>query len=152
MVADAKMPVRALASPELLPERNDHLLLGEGAIQAAGLPKAIQLAQQASDRGVVTAEQQHPHGVVDAHLMWERQLTKLGARDLSRVDEPTIEAVCDQIAHLERLILDTPARTLAGVMAQLRRVVASMAQNDEGEREQRGLQLALATLAQLHVA
>jgi hypothetical protein len=98
------------------------------------------------------AEPQHPSALVDAHLVWERQLAKLGSIDLRLVDEPVLGAVCDQIDQLEDLILGTPARTLEGVMAQIRRVAASMAQNDEGEREQRGLRLALATLARLRGA
>jgi hypothetical protein len=87
--------------------------------------------------------------VVDAHLVWERQLAKLAKRDLRRVDEATLAAVCDQMVHLEDLILGTPARTLAGAMAQLRRVAASIAERDPEAREPGGLRLALATLAQL---
>jgi hypothetical protein len=93
-----------------------------------------------------------PCTVVDAHLVWERQLAKLASIDLSLVDEPTLEAVCDQIARLEGLILSTRARTLEGVMAQVRRVAASMAHNDGDAREQRGLHLALSTLARLRGA
>jgi hypothetical protein len=90
--------------------------------------------------------------VVDAHLVWERQLAKLSALDLSLADEPALAAVCDRIARLEGLILGTRARTLEGAMAQVRRVAASMAHNDGDAREQRGLRLALATLARLRGA
>ena len=55
-----------------------------------------------------------PCAVVDAHLVWERQLAKLGSIDLRLVDEPMLGAVCDQIDQLEDLILSTPARTLEG--------------------------------------
>jgi hypothetical protein len=88
--------------------------------------------------------------VVDAHLVWERQLAKLGSIDLRFVDEPVLGALCDQMDHLEGLILNTPARTLAGVVVQIRRVAASMACNDGDPRDQRGLCLALATLARLN--
>jgi hypothetical protein len=90
--------------------------------------------------------------VVDAHLVWERQLAKLGSIDLRLVDEPVLGAVCDQMDHLEGLILTTPARTLKGAVVQLRRVAASMAHNDGDPREQRGLRLALATLTRLRSA
>jgi hypothetical protein len=53
---------------------------------------------------------------------------------------------------LENLILGTPARTLEGAVVQIRRVAASLAHNDGDAREQRGLRLALATLARLRGA
>jgi hypothetical protein len=64
-----------------------------------------------------------PGAVVDAHLVWERQLAKLGSIDLRFVDEPVLGALCDQMDHLEGLILNTPARTLAGVVVQICRIV-----------------------------
>jgi hypothetical protein len=119
-----------------------------------GLGDALQgeLALAAGPVSPAPAEQQHSSALVDAHLVWERQLAKLGSIDLRLLDEPVLGAVCDQMDQLEDRILTTPARTLEGVMAQIRRVAASMAQNDEGEREQRGLRLALATLARLRGA
>ncbi|WP_418158403.1 hypothetical protein [Benzoatithermus flavus] len=90
--------------------------------------------------------------VVDVHLVWERQVKKLDAMDLGTADEQTFQAVCAQIAHLEDLLLSTPARTLEGAMAQIRRVMTILAQSDLDEREQHGLRLALATLAKLRRA
>jgi hypothetical protein len=95
------------------------------------------------------ADRQRPSRVVDLHLVWERQLIALGRIDLAVADEPTFLAVCARIEHLERLILRSRARTLAGAMVQVRLVAANMAQRGEGdEREGKGLRLALATLAQ----
>jgi len=91
----------------------------------------------------------HPPALVDAHLVWERQLAKLGSIDLRLVDEPALGVVCDQMERLEGLILGTPARTLEGAVVQIRRVAASLAHNDGDARELRGLRLALATLARL---
>jgi hypothetical protein len=87
--------------------------------------------------------------VVDVHLVWERQVKRLDAMDLGTADEQTFQAVCSQISNLEDLLLGTPARTLDGAMAQIRRVMAIMAQSDHDEREQHGLRLALATLTRL---
>lgn len=87
--------------------------------------------------------------VVDVHLVWERQVKKLDAVDLGGADEQTFQTVCAEIAHLEDMLLTTPARTLEGAMAQIRRVMAIMAQSDHDEREQHGLRLALGTLARL---
>jgi hypothetical protein len=98
------------------------------------------------------AAPRHPPALVDAHLVWERQLAKLDSIDLRLVDEPVLGAVCDQIDQVEDLILGTPARTLEGAMIQVRRVAASLAHNDGDAREQRGLRLALATLARLRGA
>jgi hypothetical protein len=100
----------------------------------------------------VPGEPRSPGAVVDAHLVWERQLAKLASIDLRLLDEPVLGTVCDQMDHLEGLILTTPARTLDGAVVQLRRVAASMAQNDGDPREQRALRLALATLARLRGA
>jgi hypothetical protein len=111
-----------------------------------------ELALAAGPVSPAPAAPQHPSALVDAHLVWERQLAKLGSIDLRLVDEPVLGAVCDQMDQLEDLILGTPARTLEGAVVQIRRVAASMAQNNEGEREQRGLRLALATLARLRGA
>jgi hypothetical protein len=119
-----------------------------------GLGDALQgeVALAASLASPALAEQQYPPALVDAHLVWERQLAKLGSIDLRLVDEPVLGAVCDQMDQLEDLILGTPARTLEGAMIQVRRVAASLAHNDGDAREQRGLHLALATLARLRGA
>jgi hypothetical protein len=98
-------------------------------------------------RALPTAEH-----VVDVHLVWERQAKKLDAMDLGTADEQTFQAVCAEISHLEDMILSTPARTLEGVMAQIRRVMTIMAQSDHDEREQHGLRLVLATLTRLRKA
>jgi hypothetical protein len=92
------------------------------------------------------AAPRHPPALVDAHLVWERQLAKLASIDLRLVDEPVLGAVCDQMEQLEDRILTTPARTFEGAVVQIRRVAGSMAQNDGDAREQRALRLALATL------
>ena len=88
--------------------------------------------------------------VVDVHLLWERQLLRLDTIDFRMADERLLDAVCEEVARLEDLLLATPARSLDGVMAQIRRVAAIMAHGDREEREQQGLRLALATLASLH--
>lgn len=79
-----------------------------------------------------------PAGLVDVHLIWEREIAKLAAIDLAAADEPTRLAVRQRMGHLERLILTTPARTLDGVTVQARCVAASKAQADGGERKPRG--------------
>jgi hypothetical protein len=94
-------------------------------------------------------ERQSGTSLIDLHLVWERQLATLLSIDLAAVDEATFLAVCERIEHLERLILRTRARTLAGAMTQVRRVAASMAERSD-ERERRALRLVLATLARLH--
>ncbi len=129
-------------------ELNRRLASGRGL----GHARQGELAPAAGLVSPAPAAPQHPSALVDAHLVWERQLAKLGSIDLRPVDEPVLGAVCDQMDQLEDLILGTPARTLEGAVVQIRRVAASMAQNDEGEREQRGLRLALATLARLRGA
>ena len=130
-------------------ERNRRLASGRGL----GHARQGELALAAESASPAPAVQQHPSAQIDAaHLVWERQLAKLGSIDLRLVDEPVLGAVCDQMDQLEDLILGTPARTLEGAVVQIRRVAASLAHNDEGEREQRGLRLALATLARLRGA
>jgi hypothetical protein len=110
-------------------------------------------AMAAADPGGITAvgpgEPPRPGAVVDAHLVWKRQLAKLGSIDLRFADEPVLDAVCERMDHLEGLILGTPAHTLAGAMVQIERVAASMAQREGDACEPRALRLALAALAEL---
>jgi hypothetical protein len=87
--------------------------------------------------------------VVDVHRVWERQLARLDTIDLRLADEPVLDAVCAAIARLEDLLLTTPARTREGAVAQIRRVATILAHGDHEAREQQGLRLALATLAEL---
>jgi hypothetical protein len=107
-------------------------------------------AVAAADPGGIASlspgEAPRPCAVVDAHLLWKRQLAKLGSIDLRFADEPVLDAVCERMDHLEGLILGTPAHTLAGAMVQIERVAASMAQREGDAREPRALRLALATL------
>jgi hypothetical protein len=98
---------------------------------------------------VVPGELPRPCAVVDAHLLWQRQLAKLASIDLRFADEPVLDAVFARMDHLEGLILGTPAHTLAGAMAQIERVAASMAQREGEAREPRALRLALTALAEL---
>jgi hypothetical protein len=83
------------------------------------------------------------------HLLWQRQLLRLDRLDLRLADERLLDAVGEEVARPEDLLLATPARPLNGAMAQSRRVAAILAQDDSAEREQQGLCLALATLASL---
>jgi hypothetical protein len=93
--------------------------------------------------------EQPAQDVVDIHLIWERQLLKLDTIDLSMADERLLDAVCEEVARLEDLLLSTPARTIEGAMAQIRRVAAIMVHGDNEERELEGLRLALTTMARL---
>jgi hypothetical protein len=126
-------------------ELHRRLALGGGP----GQTRQGEPALTAESASPAPAAPHHPPALVDAHLVWERQLAKLASIDLRLVDEPVLGAVCDQMEQLEDRILTTPARTLAGAMVQIRRVAASMAHNDGDAREQRALRLALATLARL---
>jgi hypothetical protein len=176
VAADPRMPAGALVLAELMPKQDDLLLPAKDRMPAAGLPDNGHRGHHPADGrggaccgrvsnelnrrlalggGPGEALQGEPAlaastvspALVDAHLVWERQLAKLASIDLRLVDEPVLGAVCDQMDRLEDRILTTPARTLAGAMVQIRRVAASMAQSDGDPREQRGLRLALATLA-----
>jgi hypothetical protein len=75
-------------------------------------------APAAGSASLAPAAPQHPPGLVEAHLVWERQLAKLGSLDLRLVGEPGLGAMCDQMDQLEDLILGTPARTLEGAVVR----------------------------------
>jgi hypothetical protein len=104
---------------------------------------------KSSNLALLIPVEQPATDVVDVHLVWERQLLKLDTIDLSSADERLLDAVCEEVARLEDMLLTTKARTLDGAMAQIRRVAAIMVNGDSEEREHQGLQLALATLAGL---
>jgi hypothetical protein len=160
--ANDMMPAAGLPDDD---HRGHHAAAGDGGACCGRVSNALN-RRLASGRGLGHARQgepalaagaaspapaapHHPPALVDAHLVWERQLAKLASIDLRLVDEPVLGAVCDQMDQLEDRILTTPARTLEGAVVQIRRVAASMAQNDGDAREQRALRLALATLARL---
>jgi hypothetical protein len=100
-------------------------------------------------RSPASGEEQPAGTVIDAHLVWERQIGRLLSIDLDGADERVIAAVRRRVAYLEGLLLGADPRTVAGALAQLRRVTASMAEGTIGRREERRLRLALATLARL---
>lgn len=87
--------------------------------------------------------------VIDAHLVWARQLAKLVSIDRSGLDEAARVAIASRVAYLEGLLLGATPRTRAGALAQARLLGARVAQGGADGRARRQLRLALAMAARL---
>ena len=90
----------------------------------------------------------------DPHLAWAFHATRLLAeRELARNDDAR-DRLTDEIGRLWDLIGSTPARTLAGVLAQLECLNDQLASGCSGEqkRERTALANAAATLVSLEAA
>jgi hypothetical protein len=95
---------------------------------------------------------------VDPHVEWERQLPALRAASEALANyeddagEAAYDAACDAIWNTEERIMLTPAETIEGVMAQLRRVehvLAELRTVSRDNQEATAIGHALATLQRL---
>jgi hypothetical protein len=84
--------------------------------------------------------------IVDAHLLWARQLAKLASIDLAVLDAPAVAAVCRRMAYLEGLLFGVRPRTRDGAKAQVRYVATMIAQDRPGKGEAQRPRAVLATI------
>ena len=133
-------------SPPSQPTRRTILARFATGATVASVPSAA-LAAPASARAVDVPI----WNINDPHPEWARQAQAIIKRLNTSGDIPDEESDiwCDRMSRFHDLIIDTPARTYAGIREQIAFVKQSIRDNCPSEREQTALANALATLERL---